>query len=55
MMKRKEAKMKMKEKKMRRNDFGDGLSLIDPFWIGDQQRGKREDDRGERMKIKREG
>jgi hypothetical protein len=40
-MKRKKAKMKNeKEKRMRRNDFGDGLMFGRSLWIGDQQREK---------------
>jgi hypothetical protein len=45
-MKRKKAKMKNeKKKRMRRNDFGDGLMFDRSLWIGDQQR-EREEDRG---------
>ena len=33
-MKRKKAKLKNEKEKMRRNDFGDGSSLIDPFGLG---------------------
>jgi hypothetical protein len=51
-MKRKKAKLKNeKQKRMRRNDFGDGWMFDRSPWIGDQQRG-REYDRGERMRTK---
>jgi hypothetical protein len=51
-MKRKKAKMKNeKEKKMRRNDFGDGL-MFDRSPFGLVINKERKDDRGERMVIK---
>ena len=53
-MKRKKAKMKNeKEKRMRRNDFGDGL-MFDRSLLDWRSTKRRENDRGGRMVIKKE-